>query len=105
MINKYIAKMVVEAHYTYEDPKCPSNWRGSGCYDIDVPCKRDVDVEVWSNSYAEAEKLLLAYDYAIDYCVTIDDAWIKEIRFEKEMADRGEDEACVIEPINIRWDE
>lgn len=27
-----------------EDPRCPSEWHGSGCYDIDVPATQEVTV-------------------------------------------------------------
>lgn len=34
-------------HYTYEDPKCPWEWRGSGCYDIDVEEKYEGEAVAW----------------------------------------------------------
>lgn len=32
----YDLLIAVPRHTTYEDPKCPSRWKGSGCYDIDL---------------------------------------------------------------------
>lgn len=103
MIRQYLANVRVDGHYSYEDPKCPSEWLGSGCYDIDVETWCEPTVEVWANSFAEAEKLVEEYDYAFYHCVSIDNVQILSIKMIKIMPDRGDDEVGVIEPVNIEW--
>lgn len=46
-----------------EDPHCPSQWRGSGCYDIDVPASQRVTVTVPAQNEGLAKNLAMAYCY------------------------------------------
>ena len=46
-----------------EDPHCPSQWRGSGCYDVDVPASQRVKVTVPANNEGLAKNLAMAYCY------------------------------------------
>ena len=46
-----------------EDPHCPSQWRGSGCYDIDVPATQRVTVTVTAKDKDAAESVAKMYCY------------------------------------------
>lgn len=46
-----------------EDPHCPSQGRGSGCYDIDVPAEQRVTVTVPANNEGLARNLAQVYCY------------------------------------------
>ena len=46
-----------------EDPHCPSQWRGSGCYDIDVPASQRVKVTVPAQNEGLARNLAMSYCY------------------------------------------
>lgn len=57
--NVYAAEYL---HTSYEDPKCPSYWHGSGCYDIDVYA---VCYHLWSViARSEAEAAALGEQFA-----------------------------------------
>lgn len=76
-MNYYTITAQLRAHYTVEDPKCPSYWRGSGVYDIEVPCTVDIRAEVVAESEDDAVDMVLDYDYYGDrdnpYDVEFDD--------------------------------
>lgn len=82
-MNCYTITARLYGHYTAEDPKCPSYWRGSGVYDIEVPCTIDIRAEVTAESEEAAEELVMDYDYENDrnnpYCVTVDDVDILSV--------------------------
>ena len=44
-----------------EDPKCPSYWRGSGVYDIDVPVSAEAEVVIRHNDLEAVKKMLKEY--------------------------------------------
>ena len=107
MLKQFELKIHLDGHYTIEDPKCPSYWRGSGCYDIDIQCWADFPIEVWAVDEDQAKQL--AYDYpsydGLTTCAEIETIQVESVRFIKDLQDRGEDEASVIEPVNFDWDE
>lgn len=49
--------------YTYEDPKCPSYWRGSGCYDIIGEMTQEATAFVYAEREKEAIELLDRHDF------------------------------------------
>ena len=48
----YEAKIMLEGTVPVEDPRCPYEWKGSGCYDIDVACSQAAD---WTTAIAQHE--------------------------------------------------
>lgn len=46
-----------------EDPKCPSYWRGSGVYDIDVPVSAETEVVICHNDLEAVKKMLEEYEW------------------------------------------
>lgn len=102
MLKQYKVKVRIDGHYTIEDPKCPSEWRGSGCYDIDVQVYCDTELDVWAVSKDQAEKLAAGYDYCTGLVTEIYDIIVKDLEFVCDLS-RGEDEAGVIEPVDINW--
>ena len=80
-----------------ESPSCPSYWRGSGCYDVDVYNVLFARCDV---SAADTKQAIeIAYQYAcknIDYGATES---MKVIECE-EFEDEEYDEACMVE-----WDD
>ena len=46
-----------------EDPKCPSSWRGSGVYDIDVPVSAEAEVVIYHNDMEAVKKMLEEYEW------------------------------------------
>lgn len=102
MLKQFKVNVIVYGHYTIEDPKCPSGWRGSGCYDIEIETWCDPELEVWAHSEEEAEKFAEEYDYANDYVICIDDVIIEDIVFVAEL-DRDDEEAGVVDGFTINW--
>lgn len=104
MINKYIVKVHAEGtYYAGEDPRCPSEWRGSGCYDVYKETECDVEIEVWASSFADAEKIADKFDVSADTTIILDDRYIVSITFERVLNGRDDEEAGIIEPVNIEW--
>lgn len=66
-----------------EDPKCPSYWRGSGVYDIDVAATQRVTVTVSAKDKEQAEYV------ARNYC------YEAESGCELESVDNVEVECCI----------
>ena len=60
----------------YEDPRCPSFWRGSGVYDIYQDWEVDVNCDVWAESEARARELIESYSFDRQW----DDVVVKEIK-------------------------
>ena len=88
MLKQYNANVHIDGHYTIEDPKCPSFWRGSGCYDIEEDARE------------------LIYEYSFEspkYSIDVDAVQIEEIEFVKDLEDRDDEEAGVIEDFTIYW--
>ena len=47
-----------------EDPKCPYEWRGSGCYDIDVPAWQWANVIVNASTLDDAKNFSRREEYS-----------------------------------------
>lgn len=46
-----------------EDPKCPSEWKGSGCYDLRVHDTGKVIMHVWADSEERAAELANEHEF------------------------------------------
>jgi hypothetical protein len=103
MLREYKVRVHGDAHYYVESPKCPSEWKGSGCYDIEVKSVMNTDVVVWAKSEEEARKCAEEYDYQGEYCGQIDDVNVVSVELVRDLPYRGEDEVGVIEPVFIEW--
>lgn len=106
MMKIFKANVHLDGHYTIEDPQCPSYWKGSGCYDIDVPASADLEVEVWAETEVQARKYALEYEYNdTSSSVELDAVRVESVNFVEDLLDRDQEEAGVIEPVNFYWDE
>lgn len=106
MLKKFKAKVHIDGIYTIEDPKCPSYWKGSGCYDITVNTWCDTDVEVWAETEEKASELALDYEYndpSTD--IDIEVIQVESVTFVDDLPDRDLEEAGVIEPVVYKWKE
>ena len=102
MLKQYNVNAHIDGHYTIEDPKCPSEWRGSGCYVIDVQVYCDTELDVWAVSKDQAGELAAGYDYPLGPVTEVRDIIVKDPEFICDLS-REEDEAGVIEPVEINW--
>lgn len=106
MLKKFIAKVHIDGTYTVEDPKCPSHWKGSGCYDRTVNTWCDPEVEVW----AETEELAEGYAFDWEYddpstIIDIEAVQVESVTFVEDLPGRDLEEAGVIEPVTYNWKE
>lgn len=105
MLKQYTVNVHIDGHYITEDPHCPSYWRGSGCYDIEVPTWCDLEVEVWAHSEEEARKFALDYEYDDPATIIeIEVIQVERVTFVADL-DRDEEEAGVIDCITYKWRE
>jgi hypothetical protein len=106
MLKKFIAKVHIDGVYTIEDPKCPSYWKGSGCYDITVDTWCDTEVEVWAETEEKAEEYALEWEYN-DQSTTIEveAVQVESVTFVEDLPGRDQEEAGVIEPVTYHWKE
>lgn len=107
MLKQYTVNVHIDGHYLTEDPHCPSYWRGSGCYDIEVPTWCDLEVEVWAESEEQAKKLAEEYDGYVDEWdgVQIEVVTVDSVKFVKVLEGRDEEEIGIIEDFTINWRE
>lgn len=56
-MKRFIITVLVAGQYYKEHPRCPSRWKGSGCYDITVDCQKEVTCEVYAPDRETAEAL------------------------------------------------
>ena len=56
-MKRFIITVLVAGQYFKEHPRCPSRWKGSGCYDITVDCQKEVTYEVYAPDREAAEAL------------------------------------------------
>ena len=82
--------------WTEEDAKCPSQWAGSGVYDIEVRGTQSAIAFVFAESKEEAEKKILDFDFISDknndYIIEEAEPEIKSIReIDEDLEDYGED--------------
>lgn len=103
-MKQFMVNVHLDGHYTIEDPRCPWEWRGSGCYDIEVSVKKDIKVEVWAEAEDQARKYALDYEYKdISSTVELDAVQVEFVKFVKDLPDRDPEEAGVIEPDWLNW--
>lgn len=50
----YDVYFVEDLEHVYEDPRCPSQWRGSGCYDITIYAQNQYRLIVCARNEQEA---------------------------------------------------
>lgn len=79
----YGIDVVLHGTCRQEDPRCPSAWRGSGCYDIDVDVLQKVSLTISADSEDTAKSIAMDYDYRNDMddicSVEIEDSgWVGE---------------------------
>lgn len=104
MLKKFMVNVHLDGHYTIEDPRCPWEWRGSGCYDIDVSVEKDIEVEVWAEAEDQARKYALDYEYKdISSTVELDAVQVEFVKFVEDLPDRDPEEAGVIDPDWLNW--
>lgn len=105
MLKKFMADVHLDGHYTIENPLCPSEWRGSGCYDMEVPVWADIHIEVWAHSESEARTLLMEYkDYEAlgnQDTIVLDAVQVESVWFISDLDE--EDYLGVIEPDRFDW--
>ena len=106
MLKQFMVNVHLDGHYTIADPRCPSYWKGSGCYDIDIHSQADLEVEVWAETEDLARKYALEYEYRdTDSVVELDAVQVEAVKFVANLEDRDEEETGVIEPVNFCWPE
>lgn len=106
MLKKFIAKVHIDGIYTTEDPKCPSFWKGSGCYDITVNTWCDTEVEVWAETEEKAEEYALEWEYNDpSTIIMIEAVQVESVTFVEDLPGRDAEEAGVIEPVTYNWKE
>ena len=104
MLKKFMAYVHLDGHYIMEDPRCPSEWKGSGCYDIDVSAMKDIEVEVWAETEDQARKYALDYEYRdISSTVELDAVQVGLVKFVENLPDRDPEEVGVIDPGWLNW--
>lgn len=84
----YQISALIKGYYKMKDPKCPSYWRGSGVYDIEVPAWYEVECDVYAHSEEEAIELVEGYCYEDDfrnpYTIITDVVEINDVTFVGE---------------------
>lgn len=107
MLNCYSVKVKVTGHYVTESNSCPPEWRGSGCYDIEVPCQRTAGIEVWADSPASAVRFAADVDFDTDgYAVEIDEANVVSIAIVKPLPGADDEEAGIVDTCWLdEWDD
>lgn len=94
-MKKFEIEATLEGYFVTEDPKCPSYWRGSGVYDIECPCKVQIDAEVWAKDVDRAMEMLDEFDYDKDprnpYHFTVEEVNVDDYS-EKDYPDEDDDE-------------
>ncbi len=93
----YRMEIAIKQSSTQESPSCPSYWRGSGCYDVDVYNVLFARCDVSAEDPKQAIDILFRYAANnINYGTTES---MKVIKCE-EIEDEEYDEACMVE-----WDD
>lgn len=106
MLKKFKVKVHIDGVYTIEDPKCPSYWKGSGCYDRTVNTWCDTEVEVWAETEEKAEEYALEWEYDDPSTVIdIEAVQVESVTFVEDLPGRDLGEAGVIEPVTYNWKE
>lgn len=56
-MRKYHIEMACFGSYVEQDVNCPPQWRGSGCYDVEVECYQEATFEVVAEGLDAALKM------------------------------------------------
>lgn len=89
-MERYRVLLNIYENFTYEDPKCPSGWKGSGCYDIteikvhaiemDVVCDMDNLIKVVTEyANTQFEKIKKIYFLETKLLCVCEDAGPEEV--------------------------
>lgn len=106
MLKKFIAYVHLDGHYIMEDPRCPSYWKGSGCYDLEIQTWCDTEVEVWAESEELAEEYAFEWEYNDpSTIIMIEAVQVESVTFVEDLPGRDAEEAGVIEPVTYNWKE
>lgn len=84
-----------EGSYTEYEVNCPSYWRGSGCYDVEVECYQEIHFTVAAETLDDALQMILDgfEDCHGDYANSIDKVFYNtESVVEKEDEEGGDAE-------------
>lgn len=101
-----MAYVHLDGHYIIEDPRCPSEWKGSGCYDIEIQTWCDTEVEVWAESEELAEEYAFEWEYNDpSTIIMIEAVQVESVTFVEDLPGRDAEEAGVIEPVTYNWKE
>ena len=94
-MKKFEIEATLEGYFVMEDSRCPSYWRGSGVYDVEVPCTVKIAADVWAETEERAEELLNEFDYRNDrlnpYDIHVEEVNITKC-MEEDVADEDGDE-------------
>lgn len=98
MLKEFIVEVRLEGHIVVEDPRCPSEWRGSGCYDKHIKKEARAEVEVWADTELQARSFVENCDkrelYS-GYEVSLDDFSVEGVRYVYNLGERSEEEAGI----------
>lgn len=90
-MNEYCVSMTFFGQVSYEDPKCPWNWRGSGVYIIEEDIEVPGGCYVTAESEERAEALINEYAFnPPDF--TLDSFEIDEIKLVGPVEDDASEE-------------
>lgn len=95
----------VKGRSSFEDPRCPSQWRGSGCYD--VTCHGHQLVEFQINAMSAALAIQGAEEYCYEHCEfeIVHDVEIKSVIITGEDTEDGDVEVMSFSPGEIWWED
>lgn len=99
MTHEYIITVELKGGYYCESDTCPSEWRGSGVYDVLVPFFGEVTFTVWAKDAAEAIALVDDYDYKFEgrwHMSEVDDVTVTDV---KETGRTEDDDTASIEDV------
>ena len=65
-MKRYKVVVALEGEYSYEDPGCPTTWRGSGVYDISVKVRQEAECLVCAEDEDQAVQFATEYDFDPD---------------------------------------
>ena len=66
MYKEFKVKVELYGYVMVEDSKCPSDWRGSHCYDVPEKFFGDVELDVWAESLDRAKELVYEHEFAFN---------------------------------------
>ena len=83
-MNIYKVQFTLHKHAWEEDPRCPSYWRGSGVYDIEIEYEQEGEVYVFAESEEKAQEIVESYNFEPLPLVamTVDEVEVTDIEFD-----------------------